>query len=97
MEEIDERCRYTYYKLTKYTRIWLDNKPPRESTTREYIKYNDKQRDLLSKQVELIDKVKKVCPDFMYKYPVKGFDLTKYSEVRNVIRNKVAEDLEKER
>jgi len=96
MEEIDPRCRYTYYKLKKYERIWLDNKRPRSASIKEWKNYNDKQSKLFTKQVELIHKVKKVCPDFMDKYPVKGFDLTKYSEVRNVIRNKVTEDLEKQ-
>jgi hypothetical protein len=63
-------------------------------STNEYKKHNDQQRKLFNKQVELIEKVKKVCPEFMYKYPVRGFDLTKWSEVHNKTKQNVNKEFE---
>lgn len=102
MEDINERCRYTYYKLLRTEHIWMDSIGQRLESARllgppsasEYKKYNDQQRKLFRKQVELNKKVKKVCPEFMFKYPVRGFDLTKWSEVHNKTKQKVNQDFE---
>lgn len=101
MEEIDERCRYTYYKLIKTDHIWLDSARRRSELVRiskpslsEYKKDTDLQIKLLRKHSELSHKVKKVCPEFMYKYPVRGFDLTKWSEVHSKTKQNVNRDFD---
>lgn len=88
MNDISERCRYAFYKKTKYTELNNRNKNNRDSLS--WIKNRNEALRLAWKEYKYTRKVEKVCPEFMY---TSGFGLASYIKIKSLTEVRVLRDL----
>jgi len=93
MNDISERCRYTYYKKLKYNELSFRNHKENLDDFINWVKSRNEGIRLTWKEFKYTRKVEKVCPKFMYANSMKGYDVNKYIEVRNLTEARVLRDM----
>jgi hypothetical protein len=90
MNDISERCRYTFYKKVKYAE--LNNRNKNKHGDYNWIKNRNEALRLAWKEYKYTRKVEKVCPEFMY---TSGFGLASYIKIKSMTESKVLRELGK--
>lgn len=94
MDNISERCRYTYYKKIKYAELNNRNKS-KEGDFISWAKDRNVALRLSWKEYKYTRKVEKVCPEFMHRGTViyGGTGLANYIKIKNLTEIRVLREL----